>query len=361
MNGEAVSMKKFVFLLTWLFIFSAGCGRATEESAIENAIQNLYKSDYEYRKISIKMADDEEIRFVMEGKVIQSPYQEYVAITESAAESVQTETYYYGNGELVNVLVKVNGEWQETKAKRKRWYGYGEKPEFTLEGETETNGHAVEVYAAEYSVELSKNYKLKEAIEAVVKQRYYMDKTEKTLIAMETDLTDLNTKTAIANDIANNGVSMEQAQAEAAEKNYSETERVEFWNYNGNFEIFGETLGIPALKTAEDASSFENVSDSGELAAGIDEDNYGYIKIRDLQTGEIFLLEIKDSLMLANSIEETKWLNNDIIAVVSHVNPSLSCLLVYDARTQELLDERYGVSFEWANEDQSSLYYIVPM
>ena len=107
-------------------------------------------------------------------------------------------------------------------------------------------------------------------------------------------------------------------------------------------------------------SSSEIISISGELAASIDTSNYGYIKIRDIQTNETLLLEIKDSLMLANSIEDIKWLENNTLAVISHVNPSLSCLLVYNARTQELIDERYGTSFEWANEDPSSLYYISP-
>ncbi|MDE6748670.1 MAG: hypothetical protein K2K21_06365 [Lachnospiraceae bacterium] len=108
------------------------------------------------------------------------------------------------------------------------------------------------------------------------------------------------------------------------------------------------------------ASSSEKISISGELAASIDESNYGHIKIRDLQTNEISMLEVKDSLMLANSIEDIKWLENNTLAVISHVNPSLSCLLVYNVRTQELIDERYGTFFEWANEAPSSLYYISP-
>lgn len=229
--------KPVIFLIVWILAVCAGCGRTTEKSPIENAVQLLGESDYEYRKISTKTVEGEEACLVMEGKIIQSPYQEYRKVIESTGENMVAETYFYGNGDPVNVLVKENDEWKEAKAKRQRWYGYGEKLAFSFEGETEIDGRTVEVYAVEYHVNLSKNFKLKEELEAVVTQTYYMDQTEKTLTAMETDLTDLNRKAAIAGDMANNGTSLEQAQAEKAAENYSETERIEFWNYGGDLKM----------------------------------------------------------------------------------------------------------------------------
>lgn len=107
-------------------------------------------------------------------------------------------------------------------------------------------------------------------------------------------------------------------------------------------------------------SASDNISISGEFTASIDTNNPQNIKIRDIKTNKTATLEVMDSLMLANEIEDIKWLANDTLAVISHVNPSLSCLLVYNAQTLEVMDERYGISFEWANEDPSSLYYISP-
>lgn len=59
-------------------------------------------------------------------------------------------------------------------------------------------------------------------------------------------------------------------------------------------------------------------------------------------------------------MEELRWFGDHVLAVISHVNPSLLYLQIYDVDTLELLDERYGLDFQWAKNDYTSLYYIVP-
>ena len=54
------------------------------------------------------------------------------------------------------------------------------------------------------------------------------------------------------------------------------------------------------------------------------------------------------------------WFGDNILAAVSHVNPSLSCLTVYDIDTLELIEERYGSDFRWAGNEYTDFYYISP-
>ena len=108
------------------------------------------------------------------------------------------------------------------------------------------------------------------------------------------------------------------------------------------------------------AYALEAVSDSGVWNAGVDEENTKKIKLHKQFNGEEKEIIVEDSLFLATGVEELYWFGDNILAAVSHVNPSLSCLTVYDIDTLELIEERYGTDFQWAGNEYTNFYYISP-
>ena len=81
--------------------------------------------------------------------------------------------------------------------------------------------------------------------------------------------------------------------------------------------------------SAVHAYALEAVSDSGVWNAGVDEENTKKIKLHKQFNGEEKEIIVEDSLFLATGVEELYWFGDNILAAVSHVNPSLSCLTVY--------------------------------
>lgn len=59
---------------------------------------------------------------------------------------------------------------------------------------------------------IGKKYRINEELECAVKQEYYIDNEKQILTRIDTDLTDLNQKTYIANDISVNRESLDIAQ-----------------------------------------------------------------------------------------------------------------------------------------------------
>ena len=146
--------------------------------------------------------------------------------------------YLIGNGKVVDVKMNLNNEWQETKMNREYPYGYDENLQFVLDREEVSDHRKIEVYTAEYTVDVSKNFRLKEDLKATVKQEYFWEKDSNTLIQVETDLTDLNQKLFIANLISANGVSLNDAQSRIEdETGLSEIVKLEIWKSNGEIRI----------------------------------------------------------------------------------------------------------------------------
>ena len=94
------------------------------------------------------------------------------------------------------------------------------------------------MYAAEYTVDVSKNFRLEEELKAIVTQEYFLEKDSNTLVQIDTDLTDLNPKLFIANDISANGVALDIAQSHMEkESGLSEIVKLEILNYKGDIWI----------------------------------------------------------------------------------------------------------------------------
>ena len=71
-------------------------------------------------------------------------------------------------------------------------------------------------------------------------------------------------------------------------------------------------------------------------------------------------LRVNDSLNLITSVEKLYWLDQNRLVIIAHINPSLQCFMVYDLKTKQLENEKYGIGFTWKDNDISTLIYIVP-
>lgn len=230
-------MKKiFYIIILFLAVLLTGCTRSdNKKSEIETAVQNFYKSNYEYEKITTKYVNGEKKNVILEGKITHSPYREYIKATSSDVERSWSEGYFYGDGEVIQALIKIDNEWQNTTMKIERPYGYGEDLIFDI---SENSSDSSQIYYAKYTIDIGKRYRLDETIEATINQKYYFDNNKKQLTCIETDLTEYNEKVFIANDISANGVSLETAQKDLENAgNLSETEQLNILNYNDSMVI----------------------------------------------------------------------------------------------------------------------------
>lgn len=233
-------MKKRRFItIVFMILMCAGCHNASTDKGIESIVSDFFEGDYEYRKTDTYFQGDTELSStVTEGKVIHSPYKEHIKIVVSPEQSLWNEMYLSGNGKVVDAKINVGNGWQDTKMSREYPYGYGEKLQFVFDREEDTDNRKIEVYTTEYTVDISKNFRLEEELKATVTQEYFLEKDSKTLIQIDTDLTDLNKKLFIANDISANAVTLDIAQNNMEkEMGLSEIVKLEIFNDNGEILI----------------------------------------------------------------------------------------------------------------------------
>lgn len=138
-------------------------------------------------------------------------------------------------------------------------------------------------------------------------------------------------------------------------------------------------LDIP--ETKEQSANWETEPDSSEvddsevdkenriLAAVSPNGNYEiFTKEGDLQTVFIYhkklnkveKIKVEDELLLTTGVMSLSWVNDEEIAVESHVNPSLNCLDIYQIKNKKKVLEKYGTLFEWEGEDYTSMTYVLP-
>ncbi len=235
-----IQMRKTMFIsMAFMVLVCTGCHSVSQEKSIESVVSEFFEADYEYRKVDIYFHGDTEFfSIVTEGKIIYSPYKEYRKIVESSGQSLWDEMYLSGNGKVVDAKMNSNNEWHDVKMSREYPYGYGEKLQFVLDREENADNRKLEVYAAEYTVDVSKNFRLEEELKAIVTQEYFLEKDSNTLVQIDTDLTDLNPKLFIANDISANGVALDIAQSHMEkESGLSEIVKLEILNYKGDIWI----------------------------------------------------------------------------------------------------------------------------
>lgn len=120
----------------------------------------------------------------------------------------------------------------------------------------------------------------------------------------------------------------------------------------------------------EDTAKLQSVEvgDSVLAALSADEKYEIYTKngdnknvyLYDRKKEDVEKIEVTNDLDLETMIMSLKWVSEKEFAVISHVNPSLNCLSVYNAKTKEKKMEKFGSLFEWKNEDYNSLIYVFP-
>lgn len=232
---------KTISFLIFIILMFTSCDETKNEKTIDTIVSNFFNGSYEYSKTNTCCVDNKDHNStvtVVEGKVTRNPYKEYVRIVENADSALWTEAYYYGNGKVVNALIKTSEGWQKTKMKVEHPYGYEEKLDFKFDREEKIDGSINKVYTTEYKINIGKKYRINEELECTVKQEYYIDNEKQILTRIDTDLTDLNQKTYIANDISVNRETLDIAQKNMEQqKNLSEIEQLEIFNFNGEIDI----------------------------------------------------------------------------------------------------------------------------
>ena len=254
---------------TLLVLFAVSCavllpgcsGRETEQVQDQEAqqpawLEEFYTASYEYRITNIVSDEGTEQELpILEGKRINSPYRQYEKYINPLGLQAQSESYSYGDGEMVNTIVRnVQGDWTKQESKHDYPYGYGEDLEFTEGGTVDYNDIICDVYTTEYTgdmAEIMNSYAEEEVITepltAVIEQEYYVDQDTEQLVCMITDITDMNRKQQIAVFMVSKGITAKEAEQ------YCDTgqirEKMEILSYDDSM-----TIDIPDVDilTAED-------------------------------------------------------------------------------------------------------------
>lgn len=160
-------------------------------------LNDFYNGNYEYRRSTVTIRDGaEDISTVFEGKVISSPYKEYVRVIEPEQSSWR-EAYYYGSGKMVKALYKSGDQYTSQPCAHPYPYGYNQDLIFKEDRTEDYNGVSCTVYTTEYTDDLSNIFR-PDAETATISQEYYVDNKTNKLVCVITDLTDLNEKSQAA-------------------------------------------------------------------------------------------------------------------------------------------------------------------
>ncbi len=234
------NIKKYLMGFCIMLILT-GCNSAKNESS-ENSdsewLTKFYTSDYEYKKTtSVIKEEGQSVSSVMEGKVAASPYKEYVKVVEPE-ESAWSEAYYYGSGDSVDAKLNTENGYVSQKIKRTYPYGYDQKLQPKYDRSADYNDVKCDVYTAEYQVDLSEQYGVKEELTAEITQEYYVDAQNDNIVCIETDLTDLNEKNAMAIQMVNEGLSVEEAKRSVEKTDQGkQKETLEIYSLGDEIEI----------------------------------------------------------------------------------------------------------------------------
>lgn len=215
--------KKLIIVILLISVVFCGCNYKRDKSEIEKIVSDFYITDYSYEETTEKYADDGSLilRLVYEGEVFQKPYKEHKKVISCdnfnrTANKQLNEIYFQGSDKAVTTYISTDDGWTKQLTTRNYPYGYAESITFSkIPDETFSTDH-VDVYIGEYTVLLSSKNSSFQKLSATVTQKYYVDKENKVLTKIETDLTDLNRMRDTINYISVNGYSLEEAQKKVA-------------------------------------------------------------------------------------------------------------------------------------------------
>jgi hypothetical protein len=220
-------MKKTVSLIA-IFILSVslyGCGsmQTSTNNEIEDIVKAFYQSGYDYVRTETSTVDGVESKIVYTGQVFTNPYKEHVTISSSEnVDSTYTEEYFKEDGNQVAItLVSDTGEEINTTGTREYPYGYNQDITYEQDKNTMIDDIEAEVYQGTYSVDIGSAYGLDSDLTATVSQTYYLSKEDRTLLQINTDLTEYNYVMSLATYMSTSEASEEVARENVSNEDTS--------------------------------------------------------------------------------------------------------------------------------------------
>lgn len=238
---------KIIILILFSAILLTSCHNESAKQNNENtsnieqtdpfhkALNTLYHSSYEYKKTT---KSNNKVSLVMEGKILDQPFQEYQKIIQSTGISLFSECYTFEKNHQIKAVIKTEDGFLESEAVRNYPFGYGYQLNGTLQKTEQRDGKIIDIYTTQYEENIGKLYRLKGELIATISQEYIIDKESNSVLQMTTDLTDRNKCIAIANSMSSGTLSLDEAKKKLTEEQYNQTiEMIEFSNYNGDISI----------------------------------------------------------------------------------------------------------------------------
>lgn len=197
-----------IVLMVLVILLGNGCGKEEEEGpkmSIEEIVAKHYEQDFNYTKVITVQDGPDGISFevALTGEYQHDPYKEYLTIDFKHSDidySPWTEERFSGDEELVFKETVTNNGVREEYVQRPYYPGYITDVSYAFVEETRLNGDKVDLYNAEYIVDVAEEYGIaNNEITAVIKQEYYIDPIENQIVKIVTYYEDYHDKINLIN------------------------------------------------------------------------------------------------------------------------------------------------------------------
>lgn len=200
----------FLFLLT--AFFSVSCvDRKPSEEQLSKIIDNFRAGDYEYITTWYNVGPDhqKEMSYVLEGKKIDLPYEQYEKVTDYSGYQGLIEQYWYTKDEDIIYSIKVkasnheNGVWITNRGAEKETDLYAKEGlSFVYDRKEIISGKVIHVYLTQYETEVNSAEPILESAGNVqnndpitltckMKLEYYIDFSSEEVIRIIIDESDI--------------------------------------------------------------------------------------------------------------------------------------------------------------------------
>lgn len=258
MVGQRGKRCQIIFLIAVIGIVITGCASGSEQrqekkEGVAGIVQDLYESDYEFRKTEtryVDLVDDEGnltdkkglVTTVYEGQVRANPLESRMKVIEETQRGAWEERYVVEKDDSVQMVTK---DWEGKTLTMEMgrgfdyaWrypYGYGKDLTFEKKGQEKVGEIMCDVYITSYCEEVSE--KEKGVLEAEIFQEYYIDPLENRIVMIYTDLSDFYDKTVAMEYSSKYDVSLEEAAGAVAGTAKGAEDCLEINRYREDIEI----------------------------------------------------------------------------------------------------------------------------
>lgn len=261
--------KKLICASVITAMMLAGCGQQTNDvnsnsgsgdravevelgdSHVQEIVTAFFEGNYAYTRTTEEYLEDDPgspTPTVSEGKIIASPYLEYIKTIDPEDEDSYTEVYLSGDGNTVDMVYGSDDLLAATQTERQYQYGYGQDQLVFQEiAQEKISGKTTVIYSTEYTVELMAPNDPDITLSAVIAQTYYIDEDNEQVVRIVTDLTDYTRKNLMLTDMLENGTT--EAEAEKNVEPICKTDTLDITAYgddvvieNSPFETAGDDV-----------------------------------------------------------------------------------------------------------------------